>query len=128
MVGLMRHRQTKGPVSARLYLNRRATPRLHLTILVWQVWVLAESRSLDVEKRGLLCLQFLACLSSLVLLAFVSDVLQQSISHPFWCVCTAMGPKGDPIDPGWEFPLIYNEANQMFSRHGVSPLQVSGVG
>src|SRR5215469_16269250 len=26
MVGLMRHRQTKGPVSARLYLNRRATP------------------------------------------------------------------------------------------------------
>jgi len=30
MVGLMRHRRTKGPVSARLYLNRRATPRLHL--------------------------------------------------------------------------------------------------
>src|SRR5215469_10848931 len=30
MVGLMRHRQTKGPVSARPYLNRRATPRLHL--------------------------------------------------------------------------------------------------
>ena len=26
----MRHRQTKGPVSARLYLHRRATPRLHL--------------------------------------------------------------------------------------------------
>jgi hypothetical protein len=24
-----RHRQTKGPVSARLHLNRRATPRLH---------------------------------------------------------------------------------------------------
>src|SRR5580658_3945154 len=30
MVGLMRHRQTKGPDSARPYLNRRATPRLHL--------------------------------------------------------------------------------------------------
>jgi hypothetical protein len=28
---LLRHRQTKGPVSARLYLNCRATPRLHLT-------------------------------------------------------------------------------------------------
>src|ERR1019366_2223363 len=27
---LLRHRQTKGPVSARLYLNCRATPRLHL--------------------------------------------------------------------------------------------------
>jgi hypothetical protein len=31
MVRLLRHRQTKGPVSARLHLNRRATPRLHLT-------------------------------------------------------------------------------------------------
>src|ERR1039458_1756529 len=30
MVGLLRHRQTKGPVSARPHLNRRATPRLHL--------------------------------------------------------------------------------------------------
>src|SRR5271167_4958200 len=30
MVRLLRHRQTKGPVSARLHLNRRATPRLHL--------------------------------------------------------------------------------------------------
>src|ERR1039458_659959 len=30
MVRLLRHRQTKGPVSARPYLNRRATPRLHL--------------------------------------------------------------------------------------------------
>ncbi len=30
-VGLLRHRQTKGPVSARPHLNRRATPRLHLT-------------------------------------------------------------------------------------------------
>src|SRR5260370_288404 len=29
MVTLMRHRQTKGPVSARPHLNRRATPRLH---------------------------------------------------------------------------------------------------
>src|ERR1039458_9089245 len=29
MVGLLRHRQTKGPVSARPHLNRRATPRLH---------------------------------------------------------------------------------------------------
>jgi len=27
---LLRHRQTKGPGSARLHLNRRATPRLHL--------------------------------------------------------------------------------------------------
>ncbi len=31
MVRLLRHRQTKGPDSARPYLNRRATPRLHLT-------------------------------------------------------------------------------------------------
>src|ERR1035437_1804835 len=30
MVRLLRHRQTKGPGSARLHLNRRATPRLHL--------------------------------------------------------------------------------------------------
>src|ERR1700693_1377664 len=30
MVRLLRHRQTKEPVSARPYLNRRATPRLHL--------------------------------------------------------------------------------------------------
>jgi len=30
MVRLLRHRQTKGPVSARLHLNCRATPRLHL--------------------------------------------------------------------------------------------------
>jgi hypothetical protein len=30
MMGLLRHRQTKGPDSARPYLNRRATPRLHL--------------------------------------------------------------------------------------------------
>ena len=30
MVRLLRHRQTKGSVSARLHLNRRATPRLHL--------------------------------------------------------------------------------------------------
>ena len=30
MVMLLRHRQTKGPGSARLHLNRRATPRLHL--------------------------------------------------------------------------------------------------
>jgi hypothetical protein len=30
MVGLLRHRQTKGPVSARPHLNRRATPRLYL--------------------------------------------------------------------------------------------------
>jgi len=30
MVRLLRHRQTKGPVSARPHLNRRATPRLHL--------------------------------------------------------------------------------------------------
>jgi len=29
MVELLRHRRTKGPVSARLPLNRRATPRLH---------------------------------------------------------------------------------------------------
>jgi hypothetical protein len=29
MVRLVRHRQTKGPVSARPHLNRRATPRLH---------------------------------------------------------------------------------------------------
>jgi len=29
---LLRHRQTKGPVSARLSLNCRATPRLHLDI------------------------------------------------------------------------------------------------
>src|ERR1035437_5019080 len=29
MVRLLRHRQTKGPVSARPHLNRRATPRLH---------------------------------------------------------------------------------------------------
>src|ERR1700688_3356281 len=29
MVRLMRHRQTKGPDSARPHLNRRATPRLH---------------------------------------------------------------------------------------------------
>jgi len=29
MVRLLRHRQTKGPDSARSYLNRRATPRLH---------------------------------------------------------------------------------------------------
>jgi hypothetical protein len=28
-VMLLRHRQTKGPDSARLHLNRRATPRLH---------------------------------------------------------------------------------------------------
>src|ERR1035441_8719705 len=33
MVQLLRHRQTKGPGSARLHLNRRATPRLHLTAL-----------------------------------------------------------------------------------------------
>jgi hypothetical protein len=31
MEKLLRHRPTKGPVSARLYLNCRATPRLHLT-------------------------------------------------------------------------------------------------
>ena len=30
----MRHRQTKGPDSARPYLNRRATPRLHLSIAI----------------------------------------------------------------------------------------------
>ena len=30
MVMLLRHRQTKGPDSARPHLNRRATPRLHL--------------------------------------------------------------------------------------------------
>jgi len=29
MVRLLRHRQTKEPDSARLHLNRRATPRLH---------------------------------------------------------------------------------------------------
>src|SRR5216683_3054376 len=29
LVRLLRHRQTKGPVSARPHLNRRATPRLH---------------------------------------------------------------------------------------------------
>ena len=29
MVGLLRHRQPKGSDSARLHLNRRATPRLH---------------------------------------------------------------------------------------------------
>src|ERR1022692_305222 len=29
MVRIMRHRQTKGPDSARPHLNRRATPRLH---------------------------------------------------------------------------------------------------
>jgi hypothetical protein len=34
MVELLRHRQTKGPVSARPHLNRRATPRLHLKIPV----------------------------------------------------------------------------------------------
>src|SRR5713226_6599481 len=32
LVRLLRHRQTKGPVSARPHLNRRATPRLHLKI------------------------------------------------------------------------------------------------
>jgi CRISPR-associated endonuclease Cas1 len=32
-VRLLRHRQTKGPDSARPHLNRRATPRLHLTFL-----------------------------------------------------------------------------------------------
>jgi Phage integrase family len=31
MVRLLRHRQTKGPDSARPHLNRRATPRLHPT-------------------------------------------------------------------------------------------------
>jgi hypothetical protein len=31
MVRLLSHRQTKGPVSARLHLNRRATPQLHPT-------------------------------------------------------------------------------------------------
>ena len=30
MEKLLRHRPTKGPVSARLPLNRRATPRLHV--------------------------------------------------------------------------------------------------
>src|ERR1700730_18371124 len=30
MARLLRHRQTKGPDSARPHLNRRATPRLHL--------------------------------------------------------------------------------------------------
>jgi hypothetical protein len=30
MVRILRHRQTKGPVSARPHLNCRATPRLHL--------------------------------------------------------------------------------------------------
>jgi hypothetical protein len=31
MVMLLRHRQTKGPDSARPHLTRRATPRLHFT-------------------------------------------------------------------------------------------------
>jgi hypothetical protein len=31
--GLVRHRQTKGPESAKPHLNRRATPRLHLTVM-----------------------------------------------------------------------------------------------
>ena len=30
LVRILRHRQTKGPDSARPHLNRRATPRLHL--------------------------------------------------------------------------------------------------
>ena len=34
MVMLLRHRHTKGPVSARLHLNCRATPRLHPTIKI----------------------------------------------------------------------------------------------
>ena len=38
---LLRHRQTKGPVSARQHLHRRATPRLHLTIH----FVLKQSQS-----------------------------------------------------------------------------------
>jgi Na+/H+ antiporter NhaD/arsenite permease-like protein len=33
MVRLLRHRQTKGPDSARQHLNRRATPRLHPYLL-----------------------------------------------------------------------------------------------
>jgi hypothetical protein len=38
MVMLMRHRQTKGPVSARPHLNRRATPRLHQACAVCSPW------------------------------------------------------------------------------------------
>jgi len=36
MVRLMRHRRTKGPVSARPHLNRRATPRLHSVMAFYE--------------------------------------------------------------------------------------------
>src|SRR5712692_10731271 len=38
LVRLLRHRQTKGPVSARPHLNRRATPRLHLRTRIPGEW------------------------------------------------------------------------------------------
>src|ERR1019366_4108129 len=45
MVRLLRHRQTKGPVSARPHLNRRATPRLHR----FDRWSLSVNRRQTVE-------------------------------------------------------------------------------
>jgi hypothetical protein len=61
MVRILRHRQTKGPDSARPHLNRRATPRLHLRtpvrgilsamgILQQASWASGASRSMKIAS------------------------------------------------------------------------------
>ena len=42
MVGLVRHRRTKGPATDRPYLNHRATPRLHVIVDLKSVAKLAR--------------------------------------------------------------------------------------
>ena len=58
MVMLMRHRQTKGPVSARLHLNRRATPRLHPTEICRVSWCYGDVSLIEkavVFLKGAVC-------------------------------------------------------------------------
>src|SRR5215472_18632290 len=52
MVRLMRHRQTKGPVSARSHLNRRAAPRLHSLMANFANYLLSELFRAGRDRAG----------------------------------------------------------------------------
>ena len=52
MVGLVRHRRTKGPATDRPYLNHRATPRLHQCEVILYMSANATYRDLGGSWNG----------------------------------------------------------------------------
>jgi hypothetical protein len=92
MVRILRHRQTKGPVSARPHLNRRATPRLH-SVNAW-FRQLAPSTLFGMFRIGIIKAAVLLC----SILAWTHFAIGRAHDHVFDITGTVDASDGTPVN------------------------------